>query len=103
MTILSIPAKEESFHTGIIAYRFDVVIILLAHKGSQLLRLPDSQLQGQEAARAQMSTRRVDQLADHFRPPFTPKKGAFRIVQDLARKRRPIARWNVGKIGNNQI
>src|SRR5687767_6304797 len=103
MTILSMPAKEESFHTRIIAYRFDVVIIFLAHKGSQLLRLPDSQLQGQEAARAQMSRRHVDQPANHFVPAFASKQSDLRIVPDLARKRRTIRTRDIRQISDDQI
>src|SRR5256885_1114131 len=35
MRILSIPSKEESYHTRIIAFCFDVVIIFLRHPRGQ--------------------------------------------------------------------
>ena len=50
-----------------------------------------------------MRRRRLDQFADNFVPAFSTEKRHFRIVCNLAGKRRPITVRYVGKISDNYV
>src|SRR5438874_9321327 len=103
MRILSIPPKKESYHAAIIAFRFDVVIIFLAHGCRQGLRLPKAKLKREQPAGPQVITRRIDQLAYDFVASFPAKKRNLGIMQDFARKRGPVSHRDIRKISHDQI
>src|SRR3954453_11342382 len=98
MTILSIPPKKESYHTGIIAFQFDVVIIFFRHQRGQLVSLPEPKLKRQQTARRQMRRRRLDQSADNFVPALTAKERDLRIMSHFARKGGAIVLRNIRQI-----
>src|SRR5256885_4247464 len=103
MRILSIPSKKESYHTAIIAFRFDVVIIFLRHDCRQGLRLPRAKLKREQPAALQVITRRIDQLAHDLVASFPAKKRNLGIMQDFARKRGPVSDRDIRKVRHDQV
>src|ERR1700730_2527023 len=103
MTILSIPAKDESFHSAIILYCFDLVEIFRRQERNQSVSLADSHFERELSGRTQAIRRSLDQLAHEFVAALAAEESDFRIAQHFAGKRRAIDRRDIRKIGHDEI
>src|SRR4051812_33665302 len=103
MTILSIPPKEESCHTAIIAHLFNVAVIFHGHERHEAFSLPETDLEREQSARREVAGSGLNQSPNQLVADFTAKKRILRVMQNLPRKRSAILRCDVRKIRHDQV
>ena len=79
------------------------MIIFLGHERGQVVRLPDADFEREQSAGMETITRHDNQLPNQFVTAFSGEDSGFGIMQDFARERRAIGRWDIREIGYDEV